>query len=198
MQPWPAKICVFCGASRDLPAEDIALAEALGRVLAKAGVTVIYGGSKRGLMGALADATLEAGGRMIGIIPEYLVDLEIAHRGLHELQVVDSMHSRKRVMMERSDAFCVLPGGIGTLEEAFEVLTWSQLGLHSKPLIFLDPKGFWDDLERLFASMAQQGYLRVPADRVLQRVTRPEAVLDALRRMQPTVTPEALELAGST
>ncbi len=130
---------------------------------------------------------------MVGIIPEYLVDLEVAHRGLHELLVVDTMHTRKRLMTERSDAFCVLPGGVGTLEEAFEVLTWGQLGLHRKPLVFLDPEGFWDDLERLLLAMEQQRYLRVPSHRILQRVKTPEAVLDCLRASVPAVTPELLE-----
>lgn len=195
---WPSSICVFCGASRGLPAAHVAQAEALGRFLAKAGVTVVYGGSRRGLMGALADATLEAGGRMLGIIPEYLVDLEVAHHGLQELLVVDSMHTRKRLMTERSDAFCVLPGGIGTLEETFEVLTWGQLGLHEKPLVFFDPDGFWDDLERLLDSMERQGYLRVPSNRVLRRVKTPEALLDCLRVSRPAVTPELLERSIST
>ncbi len=197
MPDWPSSICVFCGASRGVPAAHVTLAQELGRHLAEAGVTVVYGGARRGLMGALADATLAAGGKMLGIIPEYLVDLEVAHHGLQELLVVDSMHTRKRLMTERSDAFCVLPGGVGTLEEAFEVLTWSQLGLHKKPLVFLDPDGFWDDLERLLQSMERQRYLRVPSTSIMQRVTNPDALLDCLRASQPAVTPELLERSRS-
>lgn len=192
-QDWPRSICVFCGASQGVPAAHVTLAQELGRQLAAAGITVVYGGARRGLMGALADATLQAGGRMVGIIPEYLVDLEVAHRDLHELLVVDSMHERKRLMTERSDAFCVLPGGIGTLEEAFEALTWAQLGLHAKPLVFLDPDGFWDRLEQLLQSMEHQGYLRVPTNRVLHRVATPQALLEALRSFEPAVTPGLLQ-----
>ncbi len=118
--------------------------------------------------------------------------VEIVHRGVGEILVVESMHERKRLMTERADAFCVLPGGLGTLEEAFEVLTWGQLGLHAKPLVFLDPDGFWDSLEDLLVSMERQAYLRVPAERVFVRTRKPEAVLDCLRATRPAVTPELL------
>ena len=193
MASWPDSICIFCGASRDLPARHLSLARRLARLLVAEEVTVIYGGGKQGLMGALADEVIAAGGELIGIIPEFLVRVEVAHPGVEHMLVVESMHARKRLMAERSDAFCVLPGGIGTLEEAVEMMTWGQLGLHAKPLVFLDPDGFWDDLERLFLSMQRQHYLRVPTEETLYRVTEPEAVLDCLRSIRPAITPELLQ-----
>ncbi len=192
MPDWPASICVFCGASRGLPEAHVELARHLGRHLSEAGVTVIYGGGKRGLMGSLADAVIESGGRLVGVIPRFLVDVEVAHEGVGELLVVESMHARKHLMAERADAFLVLPGGIGTLEEAVEILTWGQLGLHAKPLLFLDPDGYWDALLALLNSMERLGYLRVPAERVLYRVPRVEEVLETLRSIHPAVTPELI------
>ncbi len=171
----------------------MALARSLGRLLAETGTALFYGGSKRGPMGALADAVLEGGGHVIGAIPSYLDRVEIAHKGISELIHVDSMHARKRVMTERAAAFCILPGGVGTLDETFEAITWGQLALHSKPIVFLDPDGFWDPLVEMLGKMEALGYLRVPADELLVRVTSPGEVLPTLRRIKPPVTPELLD-----
>ena len=130
---------------------------------------------------------------MVGIIPHFLERQELAHRDVSELVVVDSMHVRKRIMTERADAFCILPGGIGTLDEAFEAITWRQLGLHAKPIVFLDPDGYWEPLARLFGAMETRGYLRVAASELLVRVARPEEVLPALAKLGPAGAPEWLE-----
>ena len=193
MSCWPESLCVYCGATPGVPAAHLALAEALGRALAAAGVALVYGGGKRGLMGAVADATLAAGGRVIGIIPSFLDRVEITHHGVSELLVVSSMHERKRLMTERAQAFCVLPGGIGTLDEAFEAITWAQLGLHGKPVVFLDPDGFWTPLLEQLRTMERRGYLRVPMGRLFACVRRPEEVLPAARANRPEARPALLE-----
>jgi uncharacterized protein (TIGR00730 family) len=139
-------ITVFCGSNSGVRPDYVAAAVLLGRVLAERGDTLVYGGSSVGLMGALADAALAAGGKVIGIIPEALKTREVDHRGLTELHVVDSMHTRKRMMADRADAFVALPGGAGTLEELFEVWTWAQLGDHRKPCALLDVAGYYAQL----------------------------------------------------
>ncbi len=142
------RVCVFSGSS---PGADIAYRAAatdLGHRVAERGIELVYGGASVGLMGAVADAALEGGGHVIGVIPQPLVDREIAHPGLGDLRVVDSMHERKAVMAELSDAFVALPGGVGTLEELFEVYTWNQLGLHAKPLGLFNVRGYFDGLAR--------------------------------------------------
>src|SRR5215213_1976967 len=146
--PRVKRVCVFSGSS---PGADLAYrvaARDLGLRLAERGVDVVYGGASVGLMGAVADAALEAGGRVIGVIPQALVDREVAHPALSDLWVVDSMHERKALMAELSDAFVALPGGVGTLEELFEVYTWNQLGLHAKPLGLFNVRGYFDGLAR--------------------------------------------------
>ena len=142
------RVCVFTGSS---PGADLAYRAAaadLGHRLADRGIELVYGGAHVGLMGTLADAALEGGGRVTGVIPRSLVDREIAHPGLSDLRVVDSMHERKALMAELSDAFVALPGGVGTLEELFEVYTWNQLGLHAKPLGLFNVRGYFDGLAR--------------------------------------------------
>ncbi len=143
------RVCVFCGSSRGRPAAFAARAEELGRTLAGEGLELVYGGGNVGLMGILADAVLANGGRVIGVIPRSLVEREVAHFGLSELRVVDSMHERKQLMHDLADAFVALPGGIGTFEELFETLTWSQLGLHAKPCGILDVEGYFQPLVEL-------------------------------------------------
>jgi len=140
------RLCVFCGSASGVRPEYEAAARELGTVLAGRGVGVVYGGASVGLMGVVADSALAAGGEVIGIIPQALVDREVAHAGLSELHVVGSMHERKALMAELSDAFVALPGGMGTLEELFEVFTWRQLGLHAKPIALLDVAGYWAGL----------------------------------------------------
>jgi uncharacterized protein (TIGR00730 family) len=143
------RVCVFCGSSRGRTPAFAEAAEALGAVLAGSGLELVYGGGNVGLMGILADAALAAGGRVIGVIPRSLMEREVAHFGLSDLRVVDSMHERKQLMHELSDAFVALPGGIGTFEELFETLTWGQLGIHGKPCGILDVEGYYRPLVEL-------------------------------------------------
>ncbi len=153
-------ICVYCGSSPGHDPLYAAAAETLGVALAKAGIGLVFGGGSCGLMGTIARATLGAGGRAAGIIPGFLDEREIALEGLTELRIVPDMHSRKQQMFERADAFVALPGGIGTLEELAEQLTWIQLGRHSKPLVIADIGGFWRPLLTLFAHMREEGFIR--------------------------------------
>jgi uncharacterized protein (TIGR00730 family) len=169
--PEPAlrSLCVFCGANRGNDARFAQAARAFGTLLAEEGVGVVYGGGHVGLMGELADAALAAGGRVIGVIPDKLVERELAHRALSELRVVRTMHERKATMASLADAFVALPGGIGTLEEFFEVWTWAQLGYHEKPLGLLDVSDFFRPLSEFLASVTEQGFLR---EAELERVLR--------------------------
>jgi uncharacterized protein (TIGR00730 family) len=152
-------ICVFCGSSDGGHPAYGEAAGAIGRAIAAHGLTLVYGGSNIGLMRRLADAALEAGSRVVGVIPEQLVGLERAHRGLTELHVVASMHERKALMVRLSDAFIALPGGFGTLDEFFEVLTWAQLELHQKPCALLNTDGYFDSLLALFDRARHDGFL---------------------------------------
>lgn len=153
-------VCVYCGSSGAVAQPYRAAASELGARLAAAGIEVVFGGGRVGLMGLLADAALAAGGRVTGIIPERLRDAELAHNGLSELLVVANMHERKRVMAERADAFVVLPGGIGTLDETFEMLSWKQLGLHLKPIFAVDIGGYWAPLRALLGHIVEHGFAR--------------------------------------
>lgn len=153
-------VAVFCGSSFGaLPAYTQA-ARDTGRTLAERGIDVVYGGGHVGLMGVVADAALEAGGRVVGVIPRQLHDRELTHTGVTELHVVESMHERKQVMADRSDAFIALPGGAGTLEEIAEQWTWAQLTIHSKPCGFLDVAGFWQPMRTMVDTMVTQGFVR--------------------------------------
>ena len=152
-------VCVFLGSSSGHRPEFASATRELGTELADRGLHVVYGGGDVGLMGLLADAVLEAGGRVTGVIPGFLADREVAHTGLTTLHVVNSMHERKAKMAALSDAFITLPGGLGTLEEFFEVLTWAQLGLHTKPCGLLDIAGYWTPMRDLMEKMATEGFL---------------------------------------
>ena len=174
------RICVFCGSSPGARPAYLAAARELGELLAARGIGLVYGGASVGLMGELADAVLAAGGEAIGVIPGRLLDREIAHAGLTELHVVETMHERKALMAELSDAFVMLPGGAGTLDEFFEALTWRQLGLHSKPLALLDVDGFVGPLLALADHLVAEGFV-LPEFRALLLVERdPAALLDRL------------------
>lgn len=179
------RICVFCGSN---PGADRAYAEAaaeLGRTLAGRGITLVYGGGRVGLMGVLADATLASGGRVTGVIPEALAAKELAHDGLTELRVVGSMHERKALMSELSNGFIALPGGIGTLEEWFEVWTWSQLGFQPKPCGMLNVAGYYDHLLAFLDHMAAERFL-APDHRSMAIVEeRADLLLDRLASWQP-------------
>lgn len=151
-------ICVFCGSSLGKDPIYQQMAQATGQAIAEQGKTLIYGGGRSGLMGVVADSALKAGGRVVGIIPNALVDRELAHKGLTELYVVDNMHERKTQMSEQADAFIALPGGAGTLEEIFEQWTWNQLGIHQKPCAFLNVGGFYDDLIKMIQGSVARGF----------------------------------------
>ena len=153
-------VAVFCAAAEGARPAYREAAEALGRRLAALGVGLIYGGADVGLMGAVANAALAAGGRVVGVIPHVLVDKEVAHRGVRELHVVDTMHTRKRLMGEMADAFIVIPGGFGTFEELFEVLAWQTLKLHAKPVVLVNVAGFYDKMLEFLEGCEHEGMLR--------------------------------------
>lgn len=152
-------VCVYCGSSPGADPIYLETARALGTTLAERGLGLVYGGARVGLMGAMADAALAAGGAVTGVIPEPLRSRELAHEGLTDLVVVDSMHERKAVMAERADGFLALPGGLGTLEELFEVLTWAQLGIHRKPCAVLEVAGYWSPLLAFLDRAVEQGFV---------------------------------------
>jgi len=154
------RLCVYCGSSSGNDASYSQAATKLGRVLAKRGIELVYGGSCRGLMGSIADAVLQAGGRVTGVIPEGLMALEIAHRGLTNLHVVKSMHERKALMTELADGFLVLPGAWGTLDELCEAATWAQLGIHNKPCGLWNINGYWDSFLEFLQNAVAQGFLK--------------------------------------
>jgi hypothetical protein len=153
-------ICVFCGSSSGINGRHAATARDLGILLARRGIRLVYGAGNIGLMGILADACLEAGGEVLGIIPGFLKEKEVCHMGLTELIVTDTMHQRKQIMEERSGGFIVLPGGFGTLDEFFEILTWKQLHLHQKTIGLLNVDGYYDALHGHIRRMADEGFLR--------------------------------------
>ena len=161
------RLCVFCGASPGRDPAYLELAAAVGAGLAERGIGVVYGGSRVGMMGALADAALGAGGEVIGVIPRRLVDREVAHRSLTELHVVETLHERKAEMAALSDGFIALPGGLGTLEELAEVASWAQLGLHAKPIGLLGRAGYWDALLRWLDHAVGEGFLSPESRAVL-------------------------------
>ncbi|MFC5581298.1 TIGR00730 family Rossman fold protein [Rhodanobacter terrae] len=158
--PQPPAICVYCGSSSGKHPEYTEQARAFGAEMARRGIALVYGGGKVGLMGTVADAVLAGGGKVVGVIPRQLVDLEVAHPGLSELQVVDTMHQRKTRMYELSVAFVALPGGFGTMDEMFEMLTWAQLGLHRYPCAFLDVRGYYGGLRAMMDHMVGEGFVR--------------------------------------
>ena len=153
-------LCVYCGSSSGKYPEYTEQARAFGVEMARRGIALVYGGGKVGLMGTMADAVLAGGGKVIGVIPRQLVELEVAHPGLSELQVVETMHQRKTRMYELSDAFVALPGGFGTMDEMFEMLTWAQLGLHRYPCAFLDVRGYYDGLRTMMDHMVDEGFVK--------------------------------------
>jgi uncharacterized protein (TIGR00730 family) len=166
-----ASVCVFCGSNAGASPAFVATADALGVELARRHVRLVYGGGHVGLMGAVADAALAAGGEVVGVMPRDLVDREIAHTRLTELVVTSSMHERKARMAALADGFVALPGGFGTVEEVVEVLTWNQLGLVTKPVVFLDVEEFWSPLLAFFDAAAAAAFVRAEHRALAQRVT---------------------------
>jgi uncharacterized protein (TIGR00730 family) len=153
------RLAVYCGSSMGSDPAFAALARTLGEEMARRGIALVYGGGRRGLMGVVADAVLGGGGEAYGVIPQALVDLEVAHRGLTELHVVSTMHERKAMMTELTDAFVAIPGGVGTLDELFEAWSWNALGYHKKPLCLLNVDGFWDGLIAFIDHATDRGFL---------------------------------------
>lgn len=184
------RVCVFCGSSRGMRKEYLSAARALGESVARQGLDLVYGGAHLGLMGAVADAALAAGGSVIGVIPEALVAKEVAHRSLRDLRVVSSMHERKALMAELSDAFVALPGGFGTLEELCEVLTWCQLGLQRKFVSVLNTCGYFDHLLELFDHFVAEGFLLPEHRRLLLVDDDPVRLIGNLRTMTPPELPD--------
>jgi uncharacterized protein (TIGR00730 family) len=188
------RVCVFCGSS---PGARPAYAEATAetaRLLVDQGIGVVYGGGHVGLMGVLADTAMAAGGEVIGVIPQALVDREIGHTAITQLRVVESMHERKALMTELSDAFLALPGGAGTLEELFEVYTWAQLGLHSKPCALLDVEDYYSGLAAFLDHAVEERFLREEHRAALMVEREPARLLERLRAFEPgTVTPKWID-----
>lgn len=169
-------VAVFCSAAEGTRPAYMTAAHELGHALAARGIGLIYGGAKVGLMGAVADAALAAGGHVVGVIPHVLVDKEVAHNGVTELHVVDTMHTRKALIADRSRAFIVLPGGIGTFEEMFEVMAWQSLQLHAKPIVLLNVEGYYDTMLRFLDECEHEGMMRGNRNRLLIATTVEEAI----------------------
>jgi uncharacterized protein (TIGR00730 family) len=192
--PELSSLCVFCGSNGGAQAAYLEAAEAVGRGLAQRGLRVVYGGGKVGMMGAVADAARAAGGEVVGVIPQAIFDLEIGHTGLDDLRVVGSMHERKALMAELSDAFIALPGGIGTLEELFEVYTWAQLGIHSKPLGLIDVAGYYQPLVAFLDHAVQERFLR-PETRTLLAVSESlDDLIGELETWEPVTVHKWIDL----
>lgn len=181
-------VCVFCGSSEGSRPVYLEAAREMGAEVARRGLTLVYGGGKVGLMGAVSGAALAAGGEVIGVIPESLVAREIAHAGLTKLHVVGSMHERKEIMAGLSDGFVALPGGYGTLEEFFEALSWAQLSIHEKPCALLDVNGFWEPLAALLDHAVAEGFVHPDHRSLVLTGTDPARLLDALARYTPPKT----------
>ena len=180
-----ASLCVFCGSSTPPDLRYGEAARALGNLAATRGIRLVYGGGRSGLMGELADTALTAGGCVTGVIPTGLFDREVVHTGLTDLREVGTMHERKQLMYDLADGFVALPGGLGTLEELAEVTTWSQLGLHAKPVVLLDVDGFWDPLATQLDRMVTVGLLKSSNRELIQRAASPEDALSALAAARP-------------
>jgi uncharacterized protein (TIGR00730 family) len=179
------RICVFTGSNRGARSDYADAAQELGRLLASRGYELVYGGGRVGLMGVIADAVLASGGKVIGVIPEALAAKEIAHSRLTELRVVRSMHERKAIMAELSDAFIALPGGLGTLEEFFEVITWAQLGLHAKPVGIMNVSGYFDPLFAFLDRAVDERFVKSEHRSMIIMAHSPADLLDRLQSYEP-------------
>ena len=187
-------LCVYCGSSGAVAPAYREAASALGASLANAGIEIVFGGGRVGLMGLLADAALANGGRVTGIIPARLRDAELAHPSVSELVIVASMHERKQRMAERADAFAVLPGGIGTLDETFEILSWKQLGLHDKPIFLVDIDGYWARLRGLLEDIVERGFAAPRTRDLLQVAPTIASLMTALAAASPESAASRSEL----
>jgi uncharacterized protein (TIGR00730 family) len=185
-------LCVYCGSSTGRDPAHAQAAAAVGRMLAANGVRLVYGGGAVGLMGIVADAVMEAGGEVLGVIPKGLFSKEVGHSGITELVEVSSMHERKQHMADEADAFLALPGGLGTLEELAEITTWAQLGIHAKPIGVLDLDGFWEPLMAFLDGAVAAGFLKRANRELIVRVTDVDDVLPALGHHHPPAVPPLL------
>lgn len=189
-------IAVYCGSNTGADPAYADVARAMGQALAHANIRLVYGGGQVGLMGILADATLDAGGAVKGVIPGFLDHKEIAHPRVKDMQIVDTMHTRKMAMAEASDAFIAMPGGLGTLEELFEMWTWSQLGQHEKPLGLLNVNGYWDQMLAFLDHMQGEGFVEERHRTMLACEDTPEAVIDVLKAYEFPGMISSLEARG--
>lgn len=178
-------LAVYCGSSTPADPVYIACAQSVGRTLAQAGIAVVYGGGRRGLMGALADAALDAGGEVVGVIPTALVDMEVAHEGCTRLDIVANMHERKARFTDLADGFLTLPGGVGTMDELWEAMSWAQLGYHAKPVGLLNVAGYYDGLIAFNAHMARTGFVRADHAGLLIADDDLGRLLDKMRGYHP-------------
>jgi uncharacterized protein (TIGR00730 family) len=191
-------ICVFCASSLGEREDYQLAADKLGHILARHNIHLIYGGAKVGLMGAVADAALQSGGKVTGVIPHFLSGKEIAHAGLSELIFVESMHERKQKMSQLADGFIALPGGYGTLEELLEIITWAQLGLHHKPVVVVNINGYYNHLIQLLDHMAAEGLLKERHRRMMLFVDTVEDVLNAMLHYSPPLVNPLLDKHSKT
>ena len=188
-------LCVYCGSARGASPAYVEAARELGRSLAERRIRLVYGGARIGMMGEAADAVMKNGGEVIGVIPEHLQSTEVGHSGITELRVVESMHTRKKLMFDLSDAFAVLPGGFGTLDELFEIITWRMLSLHSKPIVVVNVDGYWNRFEALIDQLIGQGFAREASRQhfsVVNSVGRLFDILDTPADMPRTEHPERI------
>jgi len=181
------RIAIYCGSATPADPVYIESARQVGRSLAERGIGVVYGGGRLGLMGAVADAALEAGGEVIGVIPQALVNAEVAHRGLSELHIVQTMHERKQRFIDLADGFVNLPGGTGTMDELWEALSWAQLGYHTDPIGLLNVAGYYDKLVEFWVHMGQVGFLRPQHQGLLLVDNELDGLLEKMAKAQPTV-----------
>ena len=179
-------LCVLCGSREGIDPAYRGAALRLGQLIAEHGVRLVYGGGSIGLMGVIADAVIAAGGDVVGVIPDFLIRYEVGHRRLTDLVVTDSMHDRKRRMFKMADAFVILPGGLGTLDETFEIVTWKQLRLHDSPIIVLDVNGYWSPLLNLVEAIVATGFAHPEVAELITVVKTPEQVLRALECAPPS------------
>ena len=186
-------VCVFCGSRAGVRGEYADAARAVGTLLAQRGATLVYGGGSIGLMGLVATAAMEAGGRVIGVIPDALAARELAHTGVTDLRVVPSMHARKALMADLSEAFIAMPGGYGTFEELFEIVTWAQLGLHTKPIGVLNVRGYYDALLAFVDHSAREGFIQADQRALFVAADTPPALLERMEHHEP---PPAMRWVG--
>jgi uncharacterized protein (TIGR00730 family) len=186
-------VCVYCGSHVGRNSRHREAAVELGRLLAQHGIRLVYGGGRIGLMGEVADAVIAGGGKVVGIIPEMLETKEVGHRGISELRVVTSMHERKNLMFEMADGFVILPGGLGTLDETFEMLTWRQLRLHDKPIILVNVDGYWQPFLKLVDHVISEGFARPDSLALFTVVGAVDEIIPALERQPKPAIPSAVE-----